>query len=251
MSLETFLGRKIAEYDPPVRGDAITGARYYSKDWAQQEWDRVWTRVWHIGGMAADLVQTGDYITHNLVRESVVMMKQQDGSVRAFFNACKHRGYRLAWNEVGGGDVEDVGEMVGDAEPGQHVLGVAQRAVGEHQLAPGQSGERGIQLGSGRNHRQIQLVDIVEIVVRIDFRMVQQEPAQRRTILMEIAFLHLARGHAVELEVLGEKRPHQDIDLIEQPAFARIERVIEVEHPIAHPRQIVRLIINHLILHDF
>ncbi len=104
MTVETFLGRKVAEYDPPVRGDAITGDRYYSKDWAQQEWDRVWTRVWHIGGVAADLVRTGDYLTHNLVREPVVMMKQQDGSVRAFFNACKHRGYRLAWNEVGGGD---------------------------------------------------------------------------------------------------------------------------------------------------
>lgn len=102
MTLETLLGRRVSELDPPVRGDPITGERYYSKRWADAEWEHVFTKVWHIGGMAADLIDAGDYLTHNLGKESVVMLKQLDGSVRAFFNACKHRGYRLAWAEVGG-----------------------------------------------------------------------------------------------------------------------------------------------------
>ncbi|MFY9351981.1 MAG: aromatic ring-hydroxylating dioxygenase subunit alpha [Sphingobium sp.] len=102
MSVETFMSRHIADYDPPVRGDPITGERYYSRRWADAEWDKVWTKVWHVGGMAADLIDTGDYLTHNLGRESIVMLKQADGSVRAFYNACLHRGYRLAWTEVGG-----------------------------------------------------------------------------------------------------------------------------------------------------
>jgi len=102
MTVETLLGRQVGDYDPPVRGDPITGERYYSRRWAQAEWDHVWTKVWHIGGMAADLEEPGDFLTHNLGRESVVMLKQEDGSVRAFYNACKHRGYRLAWTEVGG-----------------------------------------------------------------------------------------------------------------------------------------------------
>ncbi len=102
MTVEALMGRQIAEFDPPVRGDPITGERYHAKRWADAEWEHVWTKTWHIGGMAADLFDAGDFLTHNLGRESVVMLKQEDGSVRAFYNACLHRGYRLAWTEVGG-----------------------------------------------------------------------------------------------------------------------------------------------------
>ncbi len=102
MTVETFLGKVAAELDPPVRGDPITSDRYYSKEWMQKEWDKVWTRIWHIGGLASDLVDEGDYITHNFLRESILMIKQADGSVKAFYNSCLHRGNRLVWSEIGG-----------------------------------------------------------------------------------------------------------------------------------------------------
>jgi hypothetical protein len=41
-------------------------------------------------------------------------------------------------DEIGGGDVEHVLEMVEDAELGRDVLGVSARPVGEDQLAPRQ-----------------------------------------------------------------------------------------------------------------
>lgn len=102
MTAEASIPLGTASSTPPIKGTAITGERYYSRRWAQAEWDHVWTKIWHIGGMVADLEEPGDFLTHNLGRESVVMLKQQDGSVRAFFNACKHRGYRLTWTETGG-----------------------------------------------------------------------------------------------------------------------------------------------------
>ncbi|HET8612928.1 MAG TPA: aromatic ring-hydroxylating dioxygenase subunit alpha [Sphingomonas sp.] len=86
----------------PLRGDPITGERYYSRDFAQAEWDRMWTRVWHVGGRLAQLEEPGDYIVHTFLKESVVMVRQEDGSVRAFYNTCGHRGNRLAWTESGG-----------------------------------------------------------------------------------------------------------------------------------------------------
>ncbi len=86
----------------PLRGDPITGDRYYSREFAQAEWDRMWTRVWHVGGRIAQLEEPGDYIVHTFLKESVVMMRQEDGSVRAFYNTCQHRGNRLAWTESGG-----------------------------------------------------------------------------------------------------------------------------------------------------
>lgn len=102
MADDTFLGRRRTHLDPPVRGDQISAERYYSQEWAAREWDRVWTRTWHIGGMAAQLEEEGDWIKHDIGRESVVMVRQADGGVRAFYNACRHRGNRLVFTDAGG-----------------------------------------------------------------------------------------------------------------------------------------------------
>ena len=105
MSVETFLGKRLAEFDPPVRGDRITPERYYSREWMEKEWKGLWTKVWHIGGLMSELQQPGDYVVHNFMRESVIMIRQDDGSVRAFFNSCRHRGNRLVFSEIGGSDM--------------------------------------------------------------------------------------------------------------------------------------------------
>ena len=44
-----------------LRGDPITGDRYWSKDFMEKEWDHMWTRIWHIGAVVAELEQPGDY----------------------------------------------------------------------------------------------------------------------------------------------------------------------------------------------
>src|SRR5690606_39509142 len=86
---------------PRARGDRITGDRYWSRDFAEREWEHMWKRVWHLGGRTAQLEEPGDYIVHNFRHESVVMVKQKDGSIRAFFNVCMHRGNRLVSGEEG------------------------------------------------------------------------------------------------------------------------------------------------------
>ncbi len=39
--------------EPILRGDPMNGERYFSREFMVQEWDRMWTRVWHIGGVEA------------------------------------------------------------------------------------------------------------------------------------------------------------------------------------------------------
>lgn len=104
MTIETFLGRKRLEYDPPVRGDRITGERYYSREWMDKEWDKLWTKIWHIGAMVQEFEDEGDWVRHDLMRESVVIVRQADGGFKAFYNACRHRGNRLALHDTGGGN---------------------------------------------------------------------------------------------------------------------------------------------------
>ncbi|MEZ5735874.1 MAG: aromatic ring-hydroxylating dioxygenase subunit alpha [Novosphingobium sp.] len=87
---------------PAARGDAITGDRYWSREFADREWEHMWKRVWHVGGRTAQLEEPGDFIVHNFKHESVMMVKQDDGSIRAFFNVCMHRGNRLVSFEEGG-----------------------------------------------------------------------------------------------------------------------------------------------------
>ena len=85
---------------PQVRGDPITGDRYYSREFMDREW-QMWKRVWHVGARIAQIPEPGDFVVHNFRHESVVMIRQDDGRVRAFFNVCRHRGNRLFWNDAG------------------------------------------------------------------------------------------------------------------------------------------------------
>lgn len=82
-----------------LRNDPITGDRYYSREFAQREWDHLWTKVWHIAGRLKDLTDSGDYLVHNFMHESVIVVKQTDGTLRAFYNTCGHRGQRLVLND--------------------------------------------------------------------------------------------------------------------------------------------------------
>jgi len=81
-----------------LRGDPITGDRYTSRAFMQREWEHMWTRIWHVAGRTAELEEPGDYVVHDFMKESVICVRQDDGSIRAFYNACGHRGQRLAWN---------------------------------------------------------------------------------------------------------------------------------------------------------
>lgn len=78
-----------------LRGDPITGDRYFSKEFAQREWDNLWTKIWHVAGRTAELEEAGDFVVHDFMKESVICVRQHDGSVKAFYNSCAHRGMRL------------------------------------------------------------------------------------------------------------------------------------------------------------
>ena len=80
-----------------LRGDVISGDRYYSPEFAKKEWDHLWTKIWHVAGRRNQLQEAGDYIVHNFMQESVIVILQEDGSLKGFFNACAHRGLRLVW----------------------------------------------------------------------------------------------------------------------------------------------------------
>ncbi|WP_394998353.1 SRPBCC family protein [Sphingomonas sp.] len=102
MGVETSASRYSEGFDLPVRGDLITAERYISHEWMELENKNLWPQVWHLGGLVAELEEEGDFVRHNLGKESIVMVRQADGSIRAFFNSCPHRGNRLVLGDLGG-----------------------------------------------------------------------------------------------------------------------------------------------------
>jgi phenylpropionate dioxygenase-like ring-hydroxylating dioxygenase large terminal subunit len=65
------------------------------------EWDAIWTRCWLFAGLLCDVPDPGDYFVYNLGRESIVVLRDDSGDVRAFYNVCQHRGNRIFTSESG------------------------------------------------------------------------------------------------------------------------------------------------------
>lgn len=73
---------------------------YFDADYAQLEWDKIWSQDWLIAGCQADLVDVGDYFLFRIRHESIIVTLTDDG-VKAFYNVCPHRGSRLLLEERG------------------------------------------------------------------------------------------------------------------------------------------------------
>ena len=72
-------------------------------DPAAHELDRraIFQRHWIQAGLTAEIARPGDYITLNVGGSSILVLRQQDGAIGAFFNTCRHRGAQLCREDHG------------------------------------------------------------------------------------------------------------------------------------------------------
>jgi len=73
---------------------------YFSRDYMQLEWQKLWTQSWLIAGVSSDIPNIGDYFLFNIGNESIIVTNTDEG-IRAFYNVCSHRGARLVSEERG------------------------------------------------------------------------------------------------------------------------------------------------------
>jgi phenylpropionate dioxygenase-like ring-hydroxylating dioxygenase large terminal subunit len=75
---------------------------YYTRDsYFVQEQERIFESMWFCAVRAADLDAPGAFRTVHVGRESVLVARGRDHTVRAFFNVCRHRGSRVCVEESG------------------------------------------------------------------------------------------------------------------------------------------------------
>ena len=87
---------------PRLRMTPITAERYVSADYFHREWKQMWMRTWQIGGIAYQAPEPGDYLVCDLGPESILIVRQDDGGFKAFYNVCPHRGGPLGEGTLDG-----------------------------------------------------------------------------------------------------------------------------------------------------
>lgn len=77
----------------------IATTRYTSRAFHDLEVERMWSRAWQMACHETDIPEVNDYITYEIANRSWIVVRQADGSIRAFANACLHRGMQLVSGE--------------------------------------------------------------------------------------------------------------------------------------------------------
>jgi Rieske 2Fe-2S family protein len=68
---------------------------YLSNDVWAAERDRIWFTHWVLVGLAHDMASPGDRLLVDVAGESIVVVRDDDQGLRAFYNVCRHRGAEL------------------------------------------------------------------------------------------------------------------------------------------------------------
>ena len=84
-----------------TRGHTIPGDRYTSKEFLDKEWEGMWTKVWLLLGRESEIPEFGDWQMEEVGPEEILMVRQKDGGVKAFYNVCQHRGNPLVETNKG------------------------------------------------------------------------------------------------------------------------------------------------------
>jgi phenylpropionate dioxygenase-like ring-hydroxylating dioxygenase large terminal subunit len=75
--------------------DNIAFDEYTSADFAQAEHDQMWSRTWQWACRLEHIPEPGDYHVYDIGDRSALIVHGSDGEIRAFYNACLHRGTQL------------------------------------------------------------------------------------------------------------------------------------------------------------
>jgi phenylpropionate dioxygenase-like ring-hydroxylating dioxygenase large terminal subunit len=74
---------------------------YISAEYARAEGDRLWSRVWQHAGRVEEIPNVGDYITYDIGRDSILLVRTAPETIKAYHNVCSHRGRQLVDTPAG------------------------------------------------------------------------------------------------------------------------------------------------------
>jgi Rieske 2Fe-2S family protein len=86
----------------PTQGArTLPGAYFTSPEIFREEGERIFTRRWLCLDREERIGRPGDYFVTEVAGESIIILRDQQATPRAFFNLCRHRGARLCEEPCG------------------------------------------------------------------------------------------------------------------------------------------------------
>jgi Rieske 2Fe-2S family protein len=92
------ISRLIAEHKPegPLQRDFYVAREVFEADLA-----RIFHRHWLFAGYSFQVGRPGDFFTYRVGSESIIVVRDRQGAIRAFHNVCRHRGSQICKTETG------------------------------------------------------------------------------------------------------------------------------------------------------
>ena len=94
-------GDLAALLDTRQPGHGLPRAFYHTDALYQAELAKIWYGGWLFAGFTIEVPKPGDFITLTVDASPVVIIRDDNGTVRAFHNVCRHRGTQLCRKETG------------------------------------------------------------------------------------------------------------------------------------------------------
>ena len=86
---------------PVERADTIPSAWYADPRFHAVDRDAIFARTWQGVGHLSQLQNPGDYFLATVADNPIIVLRDRDGVLRAFYNVCRHRGGPLAIEREG------------------------------------------------------------------------------------------------------------------------------------------------------
>ncbi len=78
-----------------IRDDFVPKEDFLDPEFTRAEAEHLWPKVWQIACRLEEIPEIGDYVTYDILRDSIIVVRAGENDVRAFHNVCPHRGNQL------------------------------------------------------------------------------------------------------------------------------------------------------------
>ena len=87
-------GTRVNPY--PMQNDLLVPReRYYDREFFELEKERLWRHSWLMAARLEEVPDVGDFTEYEICGQSILIVRQSEDRVRAFYNACRHRATEL------------------------------------------------------------------------------------------------------------------------------------------------------------
>jgi phenylpropionate dioxygenase-like ring-hydroxylating dioxygenase large terminal subunit len=93
-STDTYLG-----------SDDLPIDRWTSRKFHELEVEKMWSKTWQMACRESRVANTGDYFVYDIVDNSILITRTEEGELKAYHNSCLHRGRAL---KRGSGTTEEL-----------------------------------------------------------------------------------------------------------------------------------------------